>query len=68
MMEIHTIVQHMEKRPGQKPVAIVKRANYVNGKLRKSVKVFNGNRWRSIRTINMARKTQKKSKSKKIRN
>jgi hypothetical protein len=62
MMEVHTLVQRMEKRPGQKPVAIVKRANYVNGKLRKSVKVFNGNRWTTVRTIKMARKTQKKQK------
>jgi len=62
------MVQRMEKRPGQKPVAIVKRANYVNGNLRKSVKVFNGNRWRSIRMINMARKTQKQIQKQKIRN
>ena len=58
------MVQQIEQRQGQKPVAIVKRANYVNGKLRKSVKVFNGNRWTSVRMVNMARKTQKKSKSK----
>ena len=68
MVEIHTLVQRMEKRPGQKPVAIVKRANYVNGKLRKSVRVFNGNRWTTVRTINMARKTQKTKKAQKIRN
>lgn len=62
MMEVHTLVQRMEKRSGQKPVAIVKRTNYVNGKLRKSVKVFNGNRWTTVKMINMARKTQKKQK------
>ena len=62
MMEVHTLVQRMEKRSGQKPVAIVKRANYVNGKLRKSVRVFNGNRWTTVKMINMARKTQKKQK------
>jgi hypothetical protein len=67
-MEVHSLVQRMEKRPGQKPVAIVKRANYVNGKLRKSVRVFNGNRWTTVRTINMARKTQKTKKAQKIRN
>jgi hypothetical protein len=59
MIEVHTMVQRMEKRPGQKPVAIVKRANYVNGKLRKSVKVYNGNRWRSVKMINMTRKARK---------
>ena len=53
------MVQRMEKRSGQKPVAIVKRANYVNGKLRKSVKVYNGNRWRSVKMINMTRKARK---------
>jgi hypothetical protein len=68
MIEVHTMVQRMEKRSGQKPVAIVKRANYINGKLRKSVKVFNGNRWTTVRTINMARKTQKTKKTQKIRN
>lgn len=59
MIEVHTMVQRMEKRSGQKPVAIVKRANYVNGKLRKSVKVYNGNRWRSVKMINMTRKARK---------
>lgn len=47
------MVQRIEQRSGEKPVAIVKRANYVNGRLTRSIKVYNGNRWVNTHPVNM---------------
>jgi len=62
MIEAHIIEQRIEQLPGQKPTATVKRANYVNGQLTRSVKIFNGTRW-----INPAVKTRKHPKKAKAK-
>ena len=72
------MVQRIEQRPGEKPVAIVKRANYVNGRLTRSIKVYNGNRWVNTHPVNMMttnvgarppsqKKTKKAKKAKKTK-
>ena len=66
------MIQQIEQRSGEKPIAIIKRANYVNGKLRKSVKVYNGNRWVNAHAVNLMRtnvgaRPQKTKKTRKVK-